>query len=187
MSLVKTETHAAAIKRLKLKKGDSVLVVEKAKDNERGWENTWIASSMDRYIGQVGTVKKTDVQIGVDVDFSDGRIVYTYPAFVLKKVEENIATPAEKKQDPQQTILDTAKSLIYGDREKDYGKTSDNFADIAKGWEVLFKTTITPEQVGLAMAWLKICRANKDNCAKMDSLVDLAGYAGCIEKIKLNQ
>ena len=87
----------------------------------------------------------------------------------------------------QQTVLDTAKSLIYGDREKDYGKTSDNFADIAKGWEVLFKTTITPEQVGLAMAWLKICRANKDNCAKMDSLVDLAGYAGCIEKIKLNQ
>jgi hypothetical protein len=82
------------------------------------------------------------------------------------------------------TILDTAKELIYGDREKDYGKTSDNFKDIAKGWEVITKATITPEQVGLMMAWLKICRANKDNCEKQDSLVDLAGYAGCIEKIK---
>jgi len=82
------------------------------------------------------------------------------------------------------TILDTAKGLIYGDREKDYGKTSDNFKDIAKGWEVITKATITPEQVGLMMAWLKICRANKDNCEKQDSLVDLAGYAGCIEKIK---
>lgn len=86
----------------------------------------------------------------------------------------------------QKTVLQEAESLIYGDREKDYGKTSDNFADIAKGWEVITKTTITPEQVGLMMAWLKICRANKDNCEKRDSLVDLAGYAGCIEKIKKN-
>jgi hypothetical protein len=85
---------------------------------------------------------------------------------------------------PGHTILDTAKGLIYGDREKDYGKTSDNFKDIAKGWEVITKATITPEQVGLMMAWLKICRANKDNCEKEDSLVDLCGYAGCIEKIK---
>ena len=83
------------------------------------------------------------------------------------------------------TVLQEAESLIYGDREQDYGKTSDNFADIAKGWEVIFKTKITPEQVGLAMIWLKVCRGNKDNCEKRDSIVDIAGYAGCIEKIKL--
>ena len=82
------------------------------------------------------------------------------------------------------TVLEEAQSLIYGDREQDYGKTSDNFADIAKGWEVITKASITPEQVALMMAWLKICRANKDNCEKRDSYVDLAGYAGCIEKIK---
>lgn len=84
----------------------------------------------------------------------------------------------------EKTVLDEAKDLIYGNREKDYGKTSDNFADIAKGWEVITKTSITPEQVALMMAWLKICRANKDNCGKRDSYVDIAGYAGCIEKIK---
>ena len=88
------------------------------------------------------------------------------------------------EQQQETTILDTAKSLIYGAREKEYGRTSDNFRDIAAGWEVLFKTPITPEQVGLAMAWLKICRANSDNCGKLDSLIDCAGYMGCIEKIK---
>ena len=45
-------------------------------------------------------------------------------------------------------------------------------------------TKTTPEQVGLMVAWLKSCWANKDNCDKRDSLVDLAGYAGCIDKIK---
>lgn len=94
--------------------------------------------------------------------------------------DENAQTPVAKEM----TVLEEAQSLIYGDREKDYGKTSDNFADIAKGWSVLFKTTITAEQVGLAMAWLKICRANKDNCEKRDSIVDCSGYMGCIEKIK---
>lgn len=106
--------------------------------------------------------------------------------FVDSRNPKSDTPTLEMVNHPSHTILDTAKSLIYGDREKDYGKTSDNFADIAKGWEVITKATITPEQVGLMMAWLKICRANKDNCEKRDSLVDLAGYAGCIEKIKKN-
>ncbi|MEY4332821.1 MAG: phage Yecey3 [Bacteroidota bacterium] len=97
---------------------------------------------------------------------------------------EPVNTQKEEEVNMEKTILEEAQSLIYGDREKDYGKTSDNFADIAKGWEVITKTSITPEQVALMMAWLKICRANKDNCGKRDSYVDLAGYAGCIEKIK---
>lgn len=84
------------------------------------------------------------------------------------------------------TVLDKAKDLIYGDRVNDYGKTSDNFKNICVGWEIIFKDGFTPERVGLAMAWLKICRASNDNCEKEDSLVDLAGYAGCIEKIKKN-
>lgn len=84
------------------------------------------------------------------------------------------------------TVLDKAKDLIYGDRVNDYGKTSDNFKNICVGWEIIFKDGFTPERVGLAMAWLKICRASNDNCEKEDSLVDLGGYAGCIEKIKKN-
>jgi hypothetical protein len=85
---------------------------------------------------------------------------------------------------PGHTILDTAKGLIYGDRLKDYGKTVDNFNAIAVGWTEIAKTPLTPEQVGLMMIWLKVCRANNDNCKKEDNIIDIAGYAGCIEKIK---
>jgi hypothetical protein len=91
-----------------------------------------------------------------------------------------------KEFDLDNTVADIAKSLVYGDRERDYGKVSNNFNDIAKGWSVLFKTNITAEQVCLAMSWLKICRANQDNCEKKDSVIDLIGYGLCIEKIQNN-
>lgn len=114
----------------------------------------------------------------------------------IKKEEADAPTPINQEGmfqtlptpdfSAKPTVLDKAKDLIYGDREKDYGKTSDNFADICTGWEIIFKNGFTPERVGLAMAWLKICRASTDNCEKEDSLIDLAGYAGCVEKIKKN-
>jgi hypothetical protein len=80
------------------------------------------------------------------------------------------------------SILDEAQQLIYGDRQQDYGSVTTNFSNIAKGWEVIFRTTVTPEQVGLAMAWVKIAR--QSNKKKRDNLVDVAGYIGCIEKIE---
>lgn len=179
------KTHQEALEELDLQVGDTVKVFEKAKSHKRGWENHWI-DKMDNAIGKTGVIvaigsKNEGVEIEIDgvQDGIGGN--YNYPAFILGKLINNIVKPSEPT-----TVLQEAESLIYGDREKDYGKTSDNFADIAKGWEVITKTTITPEQVGLMMAWLKICRANKDNCDKRDSLVDLAGYAGCIEKIKKN-
>ena len=112
----------------------------------------------------------------------------TYSDFIASLESKPTQNHTEQQPDiqsaPGHTILDTAKGLIYGDREKDYGKTSDNFKDIAKGWEVITKATITPEQVALMMIWLKVCRANNDNCEKEDSIIDICGYAGCIEKIK---
>jgi hypothetical protein len=82
------------------------------------------------------------------------------------------------------TVLDKAKDLIFGDRVNDYGKTSDSFKNICAGWKIIFEPGFTPERVGLAMAWLKICRASNDNCEKEDSLVDCCGYIACVEKVK---
>jgi len=111
----------------------------------------------------------------------------TYSDFIASLKGEPLA-PTERHPDiqsaPGHTILDTAKGLIYGDRLKDYGKTVDNFNAIAVGWTEIAKTPLTPEQVGLMMIWLKVCRANNDNCEKEDSIIDIVGYAGCIEKIK---
>lgn len=197
------ETHQEALDRLKLQVGDKVKVLEKAESYKRGWGTRWAHGTMDEAIGKIGVVKDIDTVVvhnhGIALDNG-----YYYPAYVLEVVErakDTVTTTAKAPTDFLEkiiekhnagtaptsiTVLQEAESLIYGDREKDYGKTSDNFKDIATGWEVIAKTTITPEQVGLMMAWLKICRANKDNCEKRDSLVDCCGYIGCIEKVKKN-
>lgn len=83
---------------------------------------------------------------------------------------------------PPESILQEAERLINGDRAAQYGDAKENFGDIAKGWSVLFKTHVTAEQVAIAMIWLKMCRFNHKE--GRDSIVDIAGYAGCVEKIQ---
>ena len=80
------------------------------------------------------------------------------------------------------TILEEAQKAVYGERERDYGSVTENFTNIAKGWEIILKSNVTPEQVALCMAWLKIAR--QMNTSKRDNMVDLAGYAACIEKME---
>ena len=55
------------------------------------------------------------------------------------------------------------------------------FNRIKKGWEVIFDCEITEEQVGLAMAWVKIARESYKH--KRDNLTDGAGYLGTIEMV----
>ena len=93
-----------------------------------------------------------------------------------------LAEPHEIKPAKLPTILEQAQKLIYGDREADYGSVTENFTNIAKGWSVIAKTELTPEQVGLMMVWVKISR--QLNRQKQDNLIDAAGYLGCIEKIQ---
>lgn len=78
-------------------------------------------------------------------------------------------------------ILQEADELINGDRNYTYDHPLDNFGRIKKGWEVIFGIDITEEQVGLAMAWVKIARESYMH--KRDNLTDGAGYLGTIEMV----
>lgn len=71
-------------------------------------------------------------------------------------------------------ILDTAVTLINGDRERDYGTPAENFGRIADGWSVILDKDVSAEQVALCMAWLKIARLV--NGPHEDSYVDAAAY-----------
>ena len=61
-------------------------------------------------------------------------------------------------------ILDTAKTLINGDRAKDYGDAYLNHQRIADGWNTIiqaaYETTgyVTPMHVALMMDWVKTSR-----------------------------
>lgn len=81
-----------------------------------------------------------------------------------------------------QNILDEAKAIVHGDRQKDYGTPRQNFARIAAIWSAVLGQEVTPTQVGLCMVGLKIARLA--NGYKRDSVVDIAGYGATIEMIE---
>lgn len=79
-------------------------------------------------------------------------------------------------------ILQEAESLVYGDREKDYGSPLKDFKRIAQIWGAILDCEVSPEQVGLCMVGVKISR--QCNKSKRDNLVDGAGYFATIEKLE---
>jgi hypothetical protein len=80
------------------------------------------------------------------------------------------------------SMLKEADDIIHGERRNDYGSPLESFTRIAKLWSVVLGVDITPEQVSLCMIQLKVARAM--NGMQRDSLVDIAGYVGCIELIQ---
>ena len=79
-------------------------------------------------------------------------------------------------------ILEEADSLTKGDRRDDYGGVLESFDKIAELWQPVLGVHVTPEQVGLCMIQLKIARYLHGQ--QRDSIVDIAGYARCLELIK---
>ena len=91
--------------------------------------------------------------------------------------------------DAPKSILDEAKDIIYGDREKTYGEPDVNLKRIATLWNAYMSakaqsnsTTIEPEDVCWMMVLLKASR--QMNTPKRDNLIDAAGYIGLIERIQ---
>jgi hypothetical protein len=72
-------------------------------------------------------------------------------------------------------ILTTAEQLINGPRAKDYGDAAENFQRIADLWRPVLGADVTPEQVALCLAQLKIARLISSP-AHEDSWVDACGY-----------
>ena len=81
--------------------------------------------------------------------------------------------------------LKAAAECVCGSREEDYGRPEDNFAVIAALWTAYTGTEVTPKDVAMMMALLKIARAKAGS--KPDTYVDLAGYAACGAEISARE
>ena len=87
------------------------------------------------------------------------------------------------------TILDKAKQVTTGDRQRDYDHPLWNFIRIALLWNSHLMSTgklnklITPEDVAWMMVNVKQARQIKTS--KEDNLVDGAGYLACIEQMNI--
>lgn len=71
--------------------------------------------------------------------------------------------------------LAEAMDLITGARNQAYGEPIENFQRIAEGWSILLFQHVTPHQVALCMAWLKMARLCETPDHK-DSYTDAAAY-----------
>lgn len=80
-----------------------------------------------------------------------------------------------------ETVLEEAQRIISNDRNRSYDHPLDNFSRIATIWSVILDIEVTPEQVGLCMAGLKLARQTFKH--SRDNLVDGAGYLGTIDMV----
>lgn len=87
-------------------------------------------------------------------------------------------------------ILETAAKIVTGGRNKQYGEPEDNFAVIAEYWSTYLSQhsggrviLLTPLDVAIMMALLKIGRITTAGEFAADSFVDCAGYAAIAGEI----
>lgn len=85
-------------------------------------------------------------------------------------------------------ILTEAHGIIYGDRERTYGNPARNLQAIAELWMVFIAQkhgvglSLFAEDVAMMMVLMKVARLMNDPRHR-DSLCDIAGYAGLVDKI----
>ena len=76
-------------------------------------------------------------------------------------------------------ILEEALAITSGDRQAAYGPPDQDFRRTADAWKSLFGWDTSPEKVAQAMILLKLSRLQHSR--KRDSVVDIAGYARCMD------
>lgn len=73
-------------------------------------------------------------------------------------------------------VLTKAADLIDGQRAHDYGDATESFTRLATIWTGILGNNVTPAQVAICLAGLKLSRLAATP-THPDSWVDLAGYA----------
>ena len=79
-------------------------------------------------------------------------------------------------------ILDEAKRLTHGDRNKNYGKPLTNHQRIAGLWSIFLEQAITPAQAAMCLALVKVARLI-ETPDHQDSPIDMAAYAAIYGEI----
>ena len=82
---------------------------------------------------------------------------------------------------PAPDILAEARTLIYGDREDQYGDPREAFARIAGLWSTYLGIEVTPADFANLMILMKTARTKGGY--HRDSYVDIVGYAANAERI----
>lgn len=88
---------------------------------------------------------------------------------------------AETCEPLTESVLQEAQRITRGDRNEAYGEPIDEHDRIAEYWSTFLGVPVTGEQVAMMMVLLKVAR--QGHAYRRDSLVDIAGYADCCQRI----
>jgi hypothetical protein len=111
----------------------------------------------------------------------------------VKASQRNTVMTVQEEELRESNVMTQALAIIYGDREKTYGRPHINLESIAEMWTVYMRRihavrgthdTITIEDVCQMMVLLKMARLINDPTHK-DSLVDEIGYIGLHERVQV--
>lgn len=107
---------------------------------------------------------------------------------VKKSTKKRSANLGRRNVKPKSVLLE-ANDLIHGDRERTYGAPGRNATNTAEMWSLYIKqkygvaVQLTADDFCLMMNQLKVARLINSPTHR-DSQVDIAGYAGLMEKIQ---
>lgn len=93
---------------------------------------------------------------------------------------EYLGVKEESAEKP--SILQTAETILNGDRQADYSDPVKNFENIAKLASIITGKELTPEECCVVLMCVKLIREGFKH--KEDNLVDLAAYAEILNRIK---
>jgi len=85
------------------------------------------------------------------------------------------------KRKPDKSICQEADEIVGGQRRCDYGPPTANFLTTANAFNALTGHKLTPQDVAIFMIVLKLAR--QVHTPKRDNLVDICGYAKCLDLI----
>jgi hypothetical protein len=94
-------------------------------------------------------------------------------------------TNDDSNGEPEYTGIDLAEqaiSLVYGERNTDYGHPADDYGRTAGMWSAFLGVNITPYQAALMMVMLKLSR--EYNRHMDDNIVDAHGYLLVASRIR---
>jgi hypothetical protein len=90
-----------------------------------------------------------------------------------RQVRESLVTAEQ--------LLEQAASVVTG-RRREYGEPKDLFERIAVRWSQVLGITVTPAHIVLCLLQLKVARLAHDP-RRLDSITDVAGYAGVLAEL----
>lgn len=127
-----------------------------------------------------------DSDFGLDEHIVDVNKKVSTPTDTPTATDTPTDTPTTRAE-----ILDAAKKIVTGERERQYGSPEDNFAVIARFWEVYLNQRcvdamsgfmLNPDDVAMLMALMKVARI-MTGTFKGDSYIDACGYLACAAEI----